>query len=60
MKKIIFNHIETDEVVSPEFIAELHRMVAGRLFEAWRKDYEARNKKKNEDKDGLATAGVQC
>jgi len=44
-KEIIFNHIETDEVVSPEFVEELHRMVARRLFEIWRKNFEARNKK---------------
>jgi len=49
-KEIIFNHIETDEVVSPEFVAELHRMVAKRLFEDWRKDYEERMKNEKRSK----------
>ena len=36
-QEIIFNHIELDEPVSPEFVKELHQLVAKWLFEAWRK-----------------------
>ncbi len=36
-KEIIFNHIELDEPVSPEFVKELHQLVAKWLFEAWLK-----------------------
>ena len=36
-QEIIFNHIELDEPVSPEFVKELHQLVAKWLFEAWLK-----------------------
>lgn len=34
-KQIIFNHIELDEPVSPEFVKELHELIAKKLFETW-------------------------
>jgi len=34
-QEIIFNHIELDEPVSPEFVRELHELIAKKLFEAW-------------------------
>jgi hypothetical protein len=36
-QEIIFNHIKLDEPVSPEFVKELHQLVAKWLFEAWLK-----------------------
>ena len=42
MKEIVFVHHEMDEVISPEFVAELHKMEADRLFKAWLEDYKKR------------------
>ena len=36
-QEIIFNHIELDEPVSPEFVKELNQLVGKWLFEAWLK-----------------------
>lgn len=36
-QEIIYNHIELDEPVSPEFVKELHQLVAKWIFEAWLK-----------------------
>jgi hypothetical protein len=37
-QEIIFNHIEIDEPVFPEFIAGIHNMVAEMLFKLWLKE----------------------
>ena len=34
-KEIIFNHIELEEPVSPEFVKEINELVGKWLFEAW-------------------------
>ena len=35
LKEAVYNHIELDEPVSPEFVRELHELIAKKLFEAW-------------------------
>lgn len=36
-QEIIFNHIELDEPISPEFVKEINELVAKWLFDDWRK-----------------------